>query len=222
MKARWQQLAEFLNARSLRERVLVFAAVAGLLVLAGFQWLLQPLAGELAALKKEGQAVRTETAGLRQEMARLEPSRFREERDRLTRKRADLEGRIVRQRRALQSRVGEFIRPARLMAFFEDLLLARNAGTVRVKRFDGVEREPLPLNGEEQALSRVKLFRKGAKVVVETDYASTLDFLERIEGLPWAVQVSDLDYRVLEYPRAEVTLTAHTFVLETGGAANDG
>lgn len=222
MRARWQQMAEFLNARSLRERILVFAAVAGVLGLAGFQWLLQPLAGELAALKKEGQAVRAETAALRQEMARLEPSRFREERERLARQREDLEGRIARQRRALQSQVGEFIRPARLMAFFEDLLLARNAGTVRVRRIDGLDREPLALQGEEKALSRVKLFRKGAEVVVETDYASTLDFLERIEGLPWAVQVSDLDYRVLEHPRAEVTLTAHTFVLKTGGAADDG
>jgi len=222
LRARWQQLAGFLNGRSLRERVLVFAAVAGLLVLAGYQLLLQPLAGELSALKKERQAVRTETAGLRQEKARLEASRFREEREGLNRKREDLEGRIARQRRALQTRVGEFIRPARLMAFFEDLLLARNAGTVRVKRFDGVEREPLPLNGEEQAPNGVKLFRKGAEVVVETDYTSTLDFLEQVEGLPWAVQVSDLDYRVLEYPRAEVTLKAHTFVLGTGGEADDG
>ena len=60
----------------------------------------------------------------------------------------------------------------------------------------------------------------GVEVVVETDYASTLRFLEQIEGLPWAVQVSSLDYEVVGYPRAELALTAHTFLLETEGTAD--
>ena len=222
MKARLAQLAAYLDGRSLRERLLIFAAVAGILGLLVFQGLLVPVSKELGALKQESRAVRAETAGLREEIARLEASRFQKERERLAEERAALEDRITRERKALQAKVGEFIRPARLMAFFEDILLARGAGRVRVKGVEGLAREPLSLGGKKNEVSGLRLFRKGVKVVVETDYASTLRFLERIEELPWAVQVTDLNYRVAEFPRAELTLTAHTFLLKAGGAANGG
>jgi len=60
------------------------------------------------------------------------------------------------------------------------------------------------------------------KVVVATDYPSTLRFLDKIEKLPWAVQISDVDYQVQEYPRARLALTAHTFLLESQGGTDGG
>lgn len=220
MKARWEQLQALLNTRALRERILVFIAVVAVLGMGAYQGVIAPLLAERATLERETRTVRNEIQGLRAEMERLSDGRFAQERKRLERKQRGLQDRLAEEQRVLEEKVGQFIRPDRLMGFFEDLLLARNAGEVRVKEIGGQKREALSLQGE--GVADIRLYRKGVKVVVETDYASTLDFLERIEALPWAVQVTQLDYEVVGYPLAEVALTAHTFLLASGGGAGDG
>ncbi|MFA9462305.1 hypothetical protein [Thiohalorhabdus methylotrophus] len=218
MKDWWARLEARLDARTLRERVLVFAAVTAVLGFSAYRLAIAPALAELERLQERADTVRGEVKRLRHEASRLDTVNLREETARVKGRRADLRGALREERRALRARVGEFIRPERLMRFFEDLLLARNAGDITVKKISGLQRQPVALNGPDAANpASVPLARKGVEVVVETDYPSTLGFLDTVEGLPWAVQITELGYEVLSYPRARVSLTAHTFLLDATG-----
>ncbi|MFB6260648.1 MAG: hypothetical protein ABEJ96_05910, partial [Thiohalorhabdaceae bacterium] len=160
--------------------------------------------------------------GYQQRLDELAGSEYERRREKLRERAEGLRGRLDQQHEALGEKVGRFIRPDRLMAFFEDLLLARDPSDIRVRRVESLEREPMEVaDGKEETGPKLGLYRKGVTVDYRGTFEETVGFLERIESLDWAVQVTDLDYTVLEYPRAEVSLTAHTFVLESVEVGGD-
>lgn len=218
----WHALRETLDGRALRERVLIFAAAAGIVLLAGYEGLVRPVGEELAGVQDRVQGTRQEIRGHRTELQTLSGTRFAEEEQRLRERKEALRDQLDARREALAAKVGRFIRPRRLMAFFEDLLLARNPSGIRVLRVESLAKEAVDLGegGDQDAGAgpEIGLFRKGVAVGYRGTFRETLRFLDRIEALDWAVQVTQLDYSVVEFPRAEVSLTAHTFVLEGAGA----
>lgn len=218
--AAWKRLADTLDARTLRERVLIFAAAVALLLVAGYQLALAPAWARWQELRAQTEGAQAEAAELRAEMERLNDTALREERASLKARQQELRDRLRKERESLREQVGSFIRPARLLGFFEELLNSRTIGNCEVKRVTGLEREEPDLGSSTDGRSSaVSLGRKGVEVVVEADYPNALRFLEEVEELPWAVQVTSLDYEVTEFPRARMKLQAHTFFL---GEAEDG
>ncbi len=216
----WQALREALERRALRERALIFAAAAGILLLAGYEGLIRPAGEELTRVESRVQGAEQEIRGLQSQLRTLSDTRFGQEKERLHERREALREKLDARREALAAKVGRFIRPDRLMTFFEDLLLARNPSGIRVLRVESLDKEPVDLGGGgEDAGDRpaIGLFRKGVAVGYRGSFRETLRFLDRIAALDWAVQVTQLEYTVVEFPRAEVSLTAHTFVLERAG-----
>lgn len=43
----------------------------------------------------------------------------------------------------------------------------------------------------------------------QSDYFNTIDFIKKLEKLPWYIYWDSLDYKVLEYPKANVKLKFH-------------
>lgn len=214
----WRALRELLDGRSLRERLLVFAAAAGIVVLVTYQALLLPAWQRETELRGRIAQVRAETRTDQARIQDLSAASFRQKKTRLEEQRRRLRDQLKDGREALGAKVGRFIRPRRLMGFFEDLLLARDPGGIRVRRVESLPREKVDLGGGKGEAAAIGLFRKGVAVGYQGTFRETLAFLDRIEALPWAVQVTKIDYSVLEFPRARVDLTAHTFVLEPAEA----
>jgi MSHA biogenesis protein MshJ len=52
------------------------------------------------------------------------------------------------------------------------------------------------------------------EIKFQSDYFSTIQYMSRLEKLPWAVYWDNLDYKVLTYPKAEVTIKFHIFSRE--------
>ncbi|MEF8793838.1 type II secretion system protein GspM [Thiohalorhabdus sp.] len=208
-------IRDWLDARQLRERLLLFAAVAAVLAVAGYEGLIRPALEREAELERQTRQVKQETAGYRSRLKELTGTDFQEERTRLRDRTEKLRERLAGRREALGEKVGRFIRPDRLMAFFEDLLLAREPSSISVRRVESLAREPVELAGGKEGGPEIGLNRKGVAVTYHGTFEETVGFLDRIEGLDWAIQVTKLDYTVLGYPRAKVALTAHTYVLES-------
>lgn len=221
MSRYWQRLQELLNARALRERVLIFAAVAAVVLLGGYEGFIRPVMDQRQHLERQTRQVQQETRGLRTRIEELTTRDYQAETAKLEKRRGRLQEALARRKEALGDKVGQFIEPRRLMAFFEDLLLARNPGGIQVLRVESLPREAVRFGGsEDQAPPELGLYRKGVAVGFRADFEDTLGFLDRLEALEWAVQVTKVDYGVLEYPRAEISLVAHTFLLDASGAAN--
>ena len=58
--------------------------------------------------------------------------------------------------------------------------------------------------GQEQLLSQ------GMTLELKGDYFHTLDYLKRVEQLKWRIFWDRLQYKVLEYPEAEIIIQVHT------------
>lgn len=54
------------------------------------------------------------------------------------------------------------------------------------------------------------LYRHGVEIRLEGSYAELQSYLEQLERMPQRVLWERLDYRVIDYPRAEMTLTVFT------------
>ncbi len=55
-----------------------------------------------------------------------------------------------------------------------------------------------------------KIFEHGIVVKFSGDYFSTMHYLETLEKLKWKIFWDKLEYKVTQYPMAEITLSVHT------------
>jgi MSHA biogenesis protein MshJ len=54
------------------------------------------------------------------------------------------------------------------------------------------------------------IYKHGLSITFTGTYAETVDYLEALESLPWAIVWDVLDYKVKNYPKAEVTVRVLT------------
>lgn len=217
----WARLRDWLEERDLRERVLIFLAAVAVIGVGGYELFLVPTLEKRDRLEQQTDGLQQEIENLRAQIEELSGRSFEEEKARLRGRRKELQREFQQQEEALGERAGAFIRPNRLMAFFEDLLLTPGSGPMRVVRVESQQREPLEVGSRAAEEGNApELFRKGVVVGLRGTYPELLELLDAVEGLDWAVQVTGLDFRVLEYPRAEVTVTLHTFLFEPEGSVD--
>ncbi len=62
----------------------------------------------------------------------------------------------------------------------------------------------------------VRIFKHSVVIKLEGSYFQVRDFLDNMESLPWQFYWQSLDYRVLQHPRALVTLEFYTLSTEKG------
>lgn len=116
----------------------------------------------------------------------------------------------------------EFIRPQQMAGVLRDMLGAEN-GLVLTK-LESLGAAPLfPPPEEEGKASPVDegkkapkagIYKHGMRVVFEGDYFKTLVYLQALEAMPWRLYWDNVEYQVLEYPRARVAITVHTLSLD--------
>ena len=57
-------------------------------------------------------------------------------------------------------------------------------------------------------------YKHGLMIVVEGNYAATLNFMKEIESLEWGFFWENLDYEVIDYPTGRASLTLYTLSLD--------
>lgn len=56
------------------------------------------------------------------------------------------------------------------------------------------------------------------QIQFQSNYFNTISFLQRVEKLPWDLYWDSLNYKVTEYPNAEITLKLHVLISPKSGA----
>ena len=219
MKARIQRLAERFDALSLRERGLVALAVLVVMYMLWDAALMSPehtrqkqLVAQMYQLNEQMVEVDGQLQAL---TASLGDSELRRQRQRIAELREALRG-LADQQAALTV---EFIRPRQMAGVLRDLLGAE--GRLTLLKLESLGASPLfpPAQDEEekaQDAERPRIFKHGMRITFEGDYFTTLRYLQALEAMPWRFYWDELDYRVTEHPRAQVSITIHTLSLEEG------
>ncbi len=212
MKEKLQQLLARIDAFALRDRILLFATLGVVLVIVWNGALLSPVNVEKKRITAELSTLNQQIATARQQiqdaMAGVVVDVNKENRERaaaLNKELADLDQRIGQ----LALGATEFTQ-----VLSEMLTKEPELKLVRIRNLASV---PLEVSIAPQAAGGAgRLYRHGLVIEMEGGYFSALRYLKALEGLPWQLSWSSLDYSVKNYPVAYITLTIYTLGLTEG------
>ena len=218
MQARWRAWMEKFAALSVRERLLIMAAVFAV----AYQFAdLVVLDRQFRHIERLNREITQDSAAIQQLAAKRKLLSEQVQDDPNRRLRKEIEQArddVQKLQRRLQTLTGEMISPQDMARFLEELLLQDEQLTML--RLQTLEAQPL-LVPDSQAdklpeaaiAGQPALHRHGFEIEFSGGYMATLHYLQALEGLPWRFFWDSVDYRVVDYPHSVVRLKLYTLSL---------
>ena len=221
MIARLKPWLERVDALSLKERVLVLAAVLLGIIMAWDSWLLRPLEQERARLQDLVSTIQqalTESATVAQAVttagqadpdAPLQSS--------LARKRAEL----ASLEQGIKGKVGRMIPPEQMAQVLESVLTRFDS--LQFLGLEGLGAEPLTKpTAEAKAAAKQSAntthgaYRHGIRIRFAGSYLAAVAYLRALEALPFGFFWDAIELETKGYPRTEGSIVVYTLSLDPG------
>jgi MSHA biogenesis protein MshJ len=231
MKQYWQRIAGKIDALTLRERVVIFAMAALILVVLINTLLLDAQYARQTQLTQKIKQERSQIAGMQADIQQklqehsIDPDVAR--RARL----ASLNQQANRLRASLADAQKGLVPPEKMAALLEDIL--RRDGRLRLLSLktlpvtgllgvaDGKNEAGNATNAAASAASDSKsvhpagdIYKHGVELTVQGSYLDMMQYMTELEGMPWQVFWGKAELSVVEYPQATLTLTLFTLSLD--------
>lgn len=209
-----QALLKWIDARQVRERAVLLGAAVALI---GLSWLVFVHDPIVAAKAGETRAIATAQGRIADELRRqsdirtsysTDPNAFALSRQRELRAATDSAD------ARLNDLYGELISP-RQMSQMLTTLLQRNTMLSLVS----LENQPsvaLVKAGDTGSDASMQVFKHGLHMVFEGDFLETVEYLRSLERLDANFFWESLDFQMVEYPRARISLDIYTLSTEQG------
>ena len=236
MKRLWQQYSAKMEAASLRERVLIFAAAAAVLIgLLNFT-LIEPELANQRRLSREVAQRQGEIKSMQEQLQKLALARQADPDQANRRQLEALRGQIAELDAKLNEEQRKFAPPERIGALLEELL-ARNRRlqlvdmrTLPVAALDssGVPQKPAAAAPAAEKPAAEKgaagkpaapgpggpIYRHGVEITVTGNYLDLLAYLRDLEKLPNQMYWGKLDLSVAAHPQTTLKLSVYTLSLD--------
>lgn len=206
MKETIERWAERIDALAVRERVMVFIALALVLVFAVHAAYIQPLRARERALATQIARQQTEMAALQAQLQRViqgaaadpdAPNRAR---------RAALQDELRKLNARIATEQRRFTPPERMRSVLEELL-ERNRGLALVD----LKTLPLaPVQGSRAGATGAGMYRHGIEVTVRGTYGDLYEYLRSLEKLPNQLYWGRAELGGESHPMLILKLTVHT------------
>lgn len=239
MKQRLIELGNKVDALSLRERIMVFAAVAAGIVFVCNALVLDPLLARQKALRAQISLDRNNAMGIDADIVRMVQA-HRLDPDAADRARLEAAtSEAARLGAALRSTQRGLVVPDKMVALLEDLLKGRGAlrllslKTLPVSGLnDGafnIAPEPAAAPATVAALNSAApdaaaprpsakapelLYRHGVEITLQGAYPDMLDYMAALEAMPSQLFWAHAKLEAEDYPRARLTLVLYTLSLD--------
>lgn len=197
-----------INARAPRERLLLAAALAVVVLLVWDVVVRAPLADQARADERRIEQLTGQIDSFESSRAELRRQLGEDGGDGMV---GRLRGQIERVDAELAERTLRVISPRQMVTVLRDVLDDASGLSLMALRNLGSEPVLQPAGDEGDGTPRV--FRHRVEVVVRGDYFALLAYLERLEGLEWQFQWDALAIETVDYPQAEATLSLSTLSL---------
>lgn len=215
MKKLWIALSDRFDARSPRERLLVFLGLVATLGLLFFLLSFQPAFGRYQSSVAAARQSETTLGTLNgQELVLIQAMAADPDAEtRTLSRRVDEEnGQLRAELSAAQEQLAT---PEKMTSVLRDLIAAQKNLELVSIRSGKIEDLLAPqLAGSAPAERGQSIFRHGIEVSVRGDYLSLTTYLKQLESLPWKAYPADLVLSVDEYPRVTMSFTLYTLSLE--------
>jgi MSHA biogenesis protein MshJ len=222
LKRYWQLLADRVDAVTLRERIMVFAAAAVTLLVLVNMLLLDPM---MAKQKIMLQQVKQQQARIMEVQANVQVLAAAQAVDPDAASKARLvqfKQEIKEINSRLESTQQSLVSPEKMATLLEDILR-------RDRQLQLVSLKTLPTTGltELAAPAAVtapvqpaakpvqnSIYRHGVEITVQGSYADLLHYLEQLEKSSWRMYWGKVNLAVGDYPTSKLTLTLYTLSLD--------
>lgn len=226
-KKQWELARTKVDEMSLRERFMIFAAVAVVFISLINNLLLDPL---LAKQKTLSQQVVQQQAKMRDQQATIQMlvNAKRADKNSPLRVRVEqLKLQLEEQETYLKSRSDRLVQPEKIASLLEQVL--NKQGKLQLIKLETLPLAPLiekptTPTGNAVIASSVamaeasshgqQIFKHGVKITVRGSYLDLLHYLTSLENLPTQMFWGEIDFKVDTYPNAEVSLTLFTLSLD--------
>lgn len=199
----WQQMSQRFSALKEREK---YTAFIGALLLSLWLFMLQLLVPAFEELYKVEQQIASATMTTQQQSNTLVALQQQAGVDIDANYRIELES-LKNQEQELQQQISKltsyFIGSERMASVLQDVLKSSN----NVKMKSVIANPPVPLTFSEQGSdNKAVIYQHSTVVVLTGNYFALAAVLERLDALSWSLGWQSIDYKVTEYPDAELTL----------------
>jgi MSHA biogenesis protein MshJ len=217
MMQRLEEYAERIDSMSLRERVMLFLAVALVLMTLLQAVLLDPMLSRRNRLTAQIAQQEDETKAMQIQIQALVRPKTQDPDDINRDKLKLLREQMAQLERQLEARQKQFVAPAKMTAMLESiigknqrlqLVSLRNLPVASLSQpgtatATGVAAAPRPAGARE-------VFRHTVELSVRGSYFDLLDYLAALERMPQRVFWDGLELSVTEYPQSVLRLTLYT------------
>jgi MSHA biogenesis protein MshJ len=221
-KLHLQQLQEKIDARIMRERVLIFLSAIALVYLAWSFIIQTPIDKKTQATQeqidtqvKQNEATTTQIAALTQALLN-DPTRIKQAQI------EQLQKDVAAAEAKLQSASQHLIKAEQLPQALQDVLqktaqltllevATLPAHELKLVTADSIDTKNVAANFQDAGV-----YEHVVELRVSGNYFQVLNFLTALEALPWRFYWQRLDYTVLQYPNAEIILRVYTLSSEEG------
>jgi MSHA biogenesis protein MshJ len=210
LKPAWRNLEAKFEKLARRERALVLFGGIAVVLIVGFSVLdsgmaRQRLLGkQLSQVQTETNLARAQAAQLQQQLAQDPDAAAREQIRGLRDEIAAIDAQLNDVHRGLVS-------PEGMARVLEDML-------TRNRRVQLIGLKTLPvstLTGEAiSSQDRTGVYRHGVELTLEGSYLELLDYVSRLERLPWQMFWARADMDARDYPKVRLTLVVFTLSLD--------
>jgi len=229
MKESWQRLALRIDAMTLRERVMIFAAIAAVFLTVVWQGVINPQFNKQKLLSeglKQDQEKMTLTQAQMQEKVKLQtvdPDGFNRE------KLKKLQDQSAQMQRALQDMQKGLVAPERMSQLLE-IILKRNGKlrlvslkTLPVASLNDMVADatdaaktaaaPVPAKSETPGITGA-IYKHGVEITLQGSYLDMTNYMKELEAMPWQIFWGKAKLDATEYTKTTLTLTLFTLSLD--------
>ena len=218
----WEKFVEKIDGMSLRERVLIFAAVAFVLVAAVQVLFLDPLLAEQKKLSAQVVQYQEKMKDIRAQMEASLQARRDVATSPLRQRLSQVKQQLTDGEAYLQSRRDRLVQPEKMADLLEQVL--NKNGQLQLVNLQTLPATPLiekaakpEVTGTTPASTAAELdkqvFKHGVQITVRGGYLDLLQYLTALEQLPTRMFWGMSRMNVVQYPTAELTLTLYTLSL---------
>ncbi|HYD96057.1 MAG TPA: MSHA biogenesis protein MshJ [Noviherbaspirillum sp.] len=229
MKQHWQKLVLRIDALSLRERAIIFAMAALVLVMLVNSALLDPQFKKQNQLSQRIKQEQSQIAGIQAEIQQKVKSHEVDpdmaDRERLR----QLQAQAEQLNSALQDMQKSLVPPDKMAELLESILKRNsNLRLVSLKSMPATsitealahpgiaasDKSAAAAAGSNSKTLADAIYRHGMEIKMQGGYLDMLNYMAALEAVPWQLLWGRVELSVDEFPKATLTLTLYTLSLD--------
>lgn len=220
IRQRWLRFSEFIDAKTLRERTMIFLMVATMLGVLLHLIFIDPLFTKQSRLTRQLQEHEARIGAMRMvsqvamTQRRVDPNA--ENRARL----ATLSARLATMDKELGDLGSQVVPPQQMPRLLQNLI-AQNQGlqlaSVKTIPASDLISDPvtMPESGITSSITaKVPIYKHGVEIQVVGGYHDLLRYMTQLENSPWRMYWNDAHLKVENFPLSRLTLKVYTLSLE--------